>query len=136
VKRICEHADKHGKLFCTNLSAPFICEFFGDRLMDAMPYVDFLFGNETVRSRTEFVRKRKVSLSFLGSTMLWQTSTKNECKASIQVFLIEIVCLQTEDVREIAKALSELPKKNSNQPRVVVITQGAEPTVLAVRKFP
>ena len=46
--RICEHADIHDKLFCTNLSAPFISEFFGDRLMRAMPYVDYLFGNETV----------------------------------------------------------------------------------------
>jgi adenosine kinase len=49
--RICEHADANNKLFCTNLSAPFICEFFGDRLMKAMPYVDYLFGNETVSER-------------------------------------------------------------------------------------
>ena len=46
--RICEHANATDKLFCTNLSAPFICEVFGDRLMNAMPYVDYLFGNETV----------------------------------------------------------------------------------------
>jgi adenosine kinase len=46
--RICEHTDTHNKLFCTNLSATFICESFGDRLMKAMPYVDYLFGNETV----------------------------------------------------------------------------------------
>ena len=49
VMRLCEHADKNKKLFCTNLSAPFICEVFGDRLMKTMPYVDYLFGNETVR---------------------------------------------------------------------------------------
>ncbi len=48
VMRLCEHADKNDKLFCTNLSAPFICEIFGERLMKAMPYVDYLFGNETV----------------------------------------------------------------------------------------
>ena len=47
--RLCEHADENSKLFCTNLSAPFICEIFGDKLMKAMQYVDYLFGNETVR---------------------------------------------------------------------------------------
>jgi adenosine kinase len=35
-------------------------------------------------------------------------------------------------VKEIAKLISELPKKNSKRPRVVVITQGADPTVLAI----
>jgi adenosine kinase len=32
----------------------------------------------------------------------------------------------------IAKAISELPKKNSQRKRVVVITQGSDPTVLAI----
>ena len=38
------------KLFgkvCMNISAPFICELFNDRLLDALPFVDFLFSNET-----------------------------------------------------------------------------------------
>ncbi len=35
-------------------------------------------------------------------------------------------------MKEIAKALSELPKKNAQHPRVVIITQGADPTVLAI----
>jgi hypothetical protein len=48
VMKICQHAHENKKVFCTNLSAPFICEFFGDKLMAAMPYVDYLFGNETV----------------------------------------------------------------------------------------
>ncbi len=40
--------------------------------------------------------------------------------------------IQIEDVKEIAKLLSELPKKNAQRPRVVIITQGADPTILAV----
>lgn len=43
-------------------------------------------------------------------------------------------------MKTIAKHLSELPKKNSQRQRVVVITQGSEPTVLAVgneiKEFP
>lgn len=46
--RVCEHVDTHNKIYCTNLSAPFICEFFGEPFMKSIPYVDYLFGNETV----------------------------------------------------------------------------------------
>lgn len=38
---------------------------------------------------------------------------------------------ETEDVCEIARKLCLLPKVNSNKPRVVIITQGCEPTVVA-----
>ena len=31
-----------------NLSAPFLCQFFKEPMMNAMPYVDLLFGNESV----------------------------------------------------------------------------------------
>ena len=57
--------------FVLILSAPFVCEIFGDRLMKAMPYVDYLFGNETVRKENNnnnkkdirFFRKREVLLN-------------------------------------------------------------------------
>lgn len=32
-----------------NLSAPFISQIFHEPLMNAMPYVDIIFGNETVK---------------------------------------------------------------------------------------
>ncbi len=35
-------------------------------------------------------------------------------------------------MKVIAKAISELPKKNSQRKRVVIITQGSDPTVLAI----
>ncbi|KAJ5775261.1 uncharacterized protein N7511_000272 [Penicillium nucicola] len=38
----------------------------------------------------------------------------------------------TEDVVEIAKKLALLPKKNTNSPRVAIVTQGTEPTVVAI----
>lgn len=46
--KIAKYASENNKLFCINLSAPFICEFFKDNLMQVMPYVDVLFGNEMV----------------------------------------------------------------------------------------
>jgi len=42
-----QHACENDKVFCMNLSAPFLCEFFKDPMMEAFPYVDIVFGNET-----------------------------------------------------------------------------------------
>ncbi|XP_061600790.1 adenosine kinase isoform X1 [Cololabis saira] len=47
ILKVAKHASENNKLFCINLSAPFICQFFKDNLMQVMPYVDVLFGNET-----------------------------------------------------------------------------------------
>lgn len=35
------------KVFCMNLSAPFVVEFFKGPMMEAMPFVDIIFGNES-----------------------------------------------------------------------------------------
>ncbi|XP_029376219.1 adenosine kinase isoform X2 [Echeneis naucrates] len=47
ILEVAKHASKNNKMFCLNLSAPFICQFFKDNLMQVIPYVDVLFGNET-----------------------------------------------------------------------------------------
>ncbi|XP_023264274.1 adenosine kinase-like, partial [Seriola lalandi dorsalis] len=47
ILKVAKHASENNKIFCLNLSAPFICQFFKDNLMQVMPYVDVLFGNET-----------------------------------------------------------------------------------------
>lgn len=38
---------ERNKLFMMNLSAPFLSQFFKQQMMQAMPYVDIIFGNET-----------------------------------------------------------------------------------------
>lgn len=48
ILKVAKHASENNKIFSLNLSAPFISEFFKDSLMKVMPYVDILFGNETV----------------------------------------------------------------------------------------
>ncbi|XP_041485275.1 adenosine kinase-like isoform X2 [Lytechinus variegatus] len=45
--RMAKYAAENNKIYCTNLSAPFLCQFFSEPMMKLMPYVDFLFGNET-----------------------------------------------------------------------------------------
>jgi adenosine kinase len=39
-----------------------------------------------------------------------------------------------DNIKACAKALAETPKKNSQRPRVVIITQGTEPTIVAVKE--
>jgi len=51
------HAFEKNKSFCMNLSAPFLCEFFEKPMMEAMPYIDILFGNETEVAKFSEVQK-------------------------------------------------------------------------------
>jgi adenosine kinase len=40
---------------------------------------------------------------------------------------------ETQDVKEIARVMAELPKKNEKRKRVVIVTQGTEETVVAIQ---
>jgi len=44
---LAKHCHDAGKTYAMNLAAPFICEFFNKQLLDCMPYVDIIFGNES-----------------------------------------------------------------------------------------
>lgn len=47
ILHLAKHAHSNeGKVFCMNLSAPYISQFYSDRLFDIFPYIDILFGNE------------------------------------------------------------------------------------------
>uniref|UniRef100_A0A8C5RL44 Adenosine kinase n=1 Tax=Laticauda laticaudata TaxID=8630 RepID=A0A8C5RL44_LATLA len=50
IMKVATQASANNKIFTLNLSAPFISQFYKDQLMEVMPYVDILFGNETVRA--------------------------------------------------------------------------------------
>lgn len=45
--KVARYAAENNRTFTLNLSAPFISQFFKEALMEVMPYVDILFGNET-----------------------------------------------------------------------------------------
>lgn len=40
----------------------------------------------------------------------------------------------TTSIPETAKLLAQTPKKNTKRPRVVIVTQGTDPTIIAVSK--
>lgn len=50
IMEVAKHSLANKKTFMMNLSAPFISQFYKDPLMEAMPYVDILFGNENEAS--------------------------------------------------------------------------------------
>lgn len=84
------------KIYCVNLSAPFLPMFFKDQMASVLPYADFVFGNES------------------------------EAQA-----YAEANGFPTATIDEIAAKIAALPKVNAGRPRVVVITQGSERTVIA-----
>ncbi|KAK9168759.1 hypothetical protein Syun_000899 [Stephania yunnanensis] len=102
---VAEHAAANNKVFMMNLSAPFICEFFKDVQEKVIPYMDYVFGNET------------------------------EARAFSKAH-----GWKTDNVEEIALKISQLPKVSGTHKRITVITQGADPVVVAedgkVRSFP
>ncbi|XP_076931665.1 adenosine kinase 2-like [Bidens hawaiensis] len=105
IQLVGQHVAATNKVFIMNLSAPFICEFFKDAQDKALPYVDYVFGNET-EART------------YSKVHGWET----------------------DNVEEIAIKISQLPKASGAHKRITVITQGADPVVVAqdgkVTKYP
>ncbi|EWM21385.1 adenosine kinase [Nannochloropsis gaditana] len=44
---VADHAVEHNKIFAMNLSAPFLIQFFAEPMAQALPYTDYVFGNES-----------------------------------------------------------------------------------------
>jgi adenosine kinase len=91
-----QKAAKENKVYCLNLAAPFIAQFFHAQLVELMPYADILFGNESE------------ALQF-AQTAGFENPT---------------------DLKQVAHKIACMPKQNGRRGRVVVITQGQDPTIV------
>lgn len=94
--KLAKLAAEANKVFSMNLSAPFIAEFFKAQVDQMMPYVDYLFGNES--EAAAYAKSQKWDLDQLPA---------------------------------IAARIATLPKRVQSRPRVVIITQGPESTIVA-----
>ncbi|CAM9250336.1 unnamed protein product [Hapterophycus canaliculatus] len=47
ILKVAKPAAESGKVLAMNLSAPFLVQFFGDQMSAALPYCDYVFGNES-----------------------------------------------------------------------------------------
>jgi adenosine kinase len=115
IMEVAKHALEHDKLFTMNLSAPFICQFFKDPQMEAFPYVDIIFGNESV-SYHKLYSSMRFMLIFQEALAFSETQN-----------------LGTKDIKEIALKLAALPKLGSRS-RIAVITQGHDPVLVVKGK--
>jgi adenosine kinase len=93
---LARHATEQNKIFSMNLSAPFIVDFFSEQLSACLPYVDYLFANESE------------ALAY-GKQKEYGTS-----------------------IETIALKIASQPKASGARPRVVVFTQGADSTIVAL----
>ena len=63
------------------------------------------------------------------TSVYWDYIFGNESEA---VAWAESHIVATKNIKEIASHIATLPKANTSRPRVVVITQGADPTIVAI----
>jgi adenosine kinase len=61
------HCAEHNKVYAMNLSAPFITQFFTEHVLNAIPFVDIMFGNES-------------EAEAFGEKMGWDKSVENVAK--------------------------------------------------------
>jgi len=105
ILELAKHGCDNNNYVMTNLSAPFLCQFFSEPMMKFFPYVDVLFGNET--EAVAFSKQQNFG---------------------------------TEDIKEIALKAAAIDKVNKERERIVVFTQGKDPTIVAsggkITEFP
>jgi len=95
-------AAKRDVPFVFGMGAPFIAQFFTEPLDKVWAYCDYTFGNET------------------------------EATAWAEAHGLEHKTTSAGDIKEIAKAMALFKKENSKRGRTCIITQGTEPTIVAV----
>jgi adenosine kinase len=76
IQHLAQIAHEHRKTLAMNLSAPFLARFFRQPMLDALPYVDLLFGNEA--EALAFAEANELGTRDIGSIALalaaWPTA--------------------------------------------------------------
>lgn len=110
---VAEHAHlRRGKLFCFNLNAPYLCAAFKDRINLLMPHIDILFASE-------------VDIMGYASAM-WPS----EFEPVSEVENSRLSDEKKAKLREAIQKIGTMPTQSPRGYRLVVITCGADETVM------
>lgn len=98
-----------------NLSAPFLSQFFKEPLMDAMPYVDILFGNEV--EATAFANEQNFGTTDLKEIALKMCSLPKQNEKRKRV----VVLTQGSDAVILAEnnKIIEIPVEKLEEDKIV-----------------
>uniref|UniRef100_A0AAF5PIZ7 Adenosine kinase n=1 Tax=Wuchereria bancrofti TaxID=6293 RepID=A0AAF5PIZ7_WUCBA len=113
VMSIAQHASKHSKVFATNLAAPFVLKYFRDEFLGVLPYVDILFGNE--RESKAFADANNYNTHELQQINMHKKKRTNK---QINNYLLY------------ATIVNIMLKINEKHQRIVILTQGSDPTIV------
>jgi len=112
ILTVAGHAAENNKVFMMNLSAPFISQFFTDRLLSVLPYIDVLFGNET--EATTFAEVQKLGTTNIAeiAKLVVALPKKNSARPRMVVFTQgdgNVVVVEGSEVNEfpVTKLTSE-----------------------------
>ncbi|KAH0481803.1 MAG: uncharacterized protein KVP18_003163 [Porospora cf. gigantea A] len=100
-----KHCSENNKVFASNLCAEFIVEHFKDQMLEVLPFMDYIFGNES-----EWAHFARIHAEALGN-------------------------VDPANLQEVARRVAQLPKVNTARSRVVVVTQGSDETIVASKWF-
>uniref|UniRef100_A0A1I8EEL8 Adenosine kinase n=1 Tax=Wuchereria bancrofti TaxID=6293 RepID=A0A1I8EEL8_WUCBA len=102
------------KVFATNLAAPFVLKYFRDEFLGVLPYVDILFGNE--RESKAFADANNYNTHELQQINM--QDKKKRTNKQINNYLLY------------ATIVNIMLKINEKHQRIVILTQGSDPTIV------
>lgn len=105
-----------------NLAAPFVIQFFWDKLLEVLKYVDVVFCNDSEAVVAGKKNEWGVSISFFLLCFVL-------CDNSFFI-LVFFFFLSQEDLEVIAEKLAKLPLAKGKSSRIAVITAGPEKTIV------
>lgn len=100
LKKIGDYCNKSGKTFIYNISAPFVPHVFKKQLNQVLEYTDVLFGNES-------------------EYLAWAEANSEKIPED-----------KSKDLEFIGNVVANMPKLNNKKPRLCIITQGHQPTII------